>query len=435
MAENGGKRAKRGQGEGSFTALPDGRVRWRVMVTTSAGDRRHFSGTARNLTAARAEVREARKFKEYGDLPPRELLTVEQLISEYIDARERAGGIKQRTAFDYRYSLRHYLAPTLGKLKAQKVNAQRLRDFYAGLGEGPTGERTRGKVHALLRAAYRWGIREGLVEADPTVRGRPERMTTRGPARPKAFTPDEAVKFYEAARVDRWGWPLAFMLATGMRPGEALALTWDDVTFRPDGSAVVKVERTRGAMAGQVYEDTPKTAAGARTVTVTGSAVQVLRDSQAQQERERGARLRDRGRPYTVTPYVFTSRAGTPWHPDNLRRPMGKLCAAAGVTALSPHKLRHSYASLMAARGVPVEVLSSQLGHSSASVTRDVYRHVYDVEREGLTFDPVPLAPREPQRVTVKVRRRNARAVQVEPTPDPPSAAQEVRAVKQRGKA
>lgn len=435
MAENGGKRAKRGQGEGSFTALPDGRVRWRVMVTTSAGDRRNFSGTAKNLTAARAKVREARKFKEYGELPSREVVSVEQFVTDYIERRERAGGIKQRTAFDYRYSLRHYIVPALGKLKAQGLTSKHLRDFYAGLGEGATGERTRGKVHALLRAAYRWGLREGRVMADPTGSGRPERMTTRGPARPKAFTPDEAVKFYEAARVDRWGWPLAFMLATGLRPGEALALTWDDVTFRPNGSAVVKVERTRGAMAGQVYEDTPKTAAGARTVTVTGSAVQVLRDSQAQQERERGARLRDRGRPYTVTPYVFTSRAGTPWHPDNLRRPMGKLCAAAGVTALSPHKLRHSYASLMAARGVPVEVLSSQLGHSSASVTRDVYRHVYDVEREGLTFDPVPPAPREPQRVTVKVRRRNARAVQVEPTPEPPSAAQEARAVKQRGKA
>ncbi|GGK90988.1 hypothetical protein GCM10010844_06950 [Deinococcus radiotolerans] len=126
-----------------------------------------------------------------------------------------------------------------------------------------------------------------------------------------------------------------------------------------------------------------------------------------------------------------------PWHLDNLRHPMGKLCAAAGVPALSPHKLRHSYALalLMAARGVPVEVLSSQLGHNSASVTRDVYRHVYNVEREGLTFDPVTPAPREPQRVTVKARRLKARAGQVEPTPDPPSAVQEVRAVKQRGKA
>lgn len=426
-----GKRAKRGQGEGSYTRLPDGRVRWRVSVTTEAGERRSFSGTAKNMTTARAAVAEARRYKERGDLPPREALTVAQLLTEYIEARERSGAIKQRTAFDYRYSLSHYVTPSLGHLKAQKISGSRLREYFDGLGAGPNGERTRGKVYALIRAAYRWGLRHNRVEFDPTLTGRPERMTTRGPQRPKAFTPEEAVKFYEAARLDRWGWPLAFMLATGLRPGEALGLKWQHVTFKPDGSAVVSVEETRGTMAGRVYEDTPKTASGARVVTVTGSAVQVLRDSRAQQEREQIARLRHLGRGYTVTPYVFTSRAGTGWHPDNLRRPMGKLCEAAGVTKLSPHKLRHSYASLMAARGVPVEVLSAQLGHSSASVTRDVYRHVYDVEREGLTFDPVPPAADERKRVTVKVKRATGQARQAVT----PSAAPEGQPNKKRAKA
>ncbi len=56
----------------------------------------------------------------------------------------------------------------------------------------------------------------------------------------------------------------------------------------------------------------------------------------------------------------------------------------------------------MAARGVPVEVLSAQLGHSNLSVTREVYRHVYDAEREGLTFDPVP--PQAPAPVEVRHR-------------------------------
>ena len=103
-----------------------------------------------------------------------------------------------------------------------------------------------------------------------------------------------------------------------------------------------------------------------------------------------------------------------------------ELCEAAGVTQLSPHKLRHSYASLMGARGVPVEVLSAQLGHSNASVTRDVYRHVYDVEREGLTFDPVPPAPRAALRVTVKARRATARASE----PAPPAVPSKPRRAK-----
>jgi len=405
MAEQGeAVRGKRGQGEGSFTRLPDGRCRWRVMVTTPAGERRHFSGTAANLTAARAAVREARKFKERGELPPREMLTVEQLITQYVTARERSG-LKQRTAYDYRYTLTHYLMPSLGPLKAQHVTASRLNEYFDKLGEGPQGERTREKIYALLRAAYRWGVREGLTLADPTVRGRPARSASTGAPRVKAFTPEQAKAFYGAARVDRWGWPLAFMLATGVRPGEVLALTWDDVTFTPEGAALVRVERTRGTMSGKVYEDTPKTSRGRRSLKVTGEPVGILRDAQAQQEKEKGARLTHNGRPYTSTAYVFTSRAGTPWHPDNLRRPMRRLCEEAGVTPLSPHKLRHSYASVLASMGIPVEVVSAQLGHNNPSFTGQVYRHVFDAEREGLTLDPLALAPAPQERPSVKVRR------------------------------
>lgn len=90
--------------------------------------------------------------------------------------------------------------------------------------------------------------------------------------------------------------------------------------------------------------------------------------------------------------YAFTTRAGTAGRPDNLRRPMNRLCAAAGVPVLTPHKLRHSWTSLLAAQGITVEVLSVQLGHANASITRDIYRHVFQAERVGLTYDPTPEA-------------------------------------------
>lgn len=359
------------------------------MVTTGAGERRHFSGTAANLTAARAAVRKAREFKEHGELPPREALTVEALVSAYIEAQER-DGLKERTAYDYRYDLRKYITPSLGPLKAQHVTAQRLREYFDALGGGKLGPRTKEKVFALLRAAYRWGGREGQLTADPTVRGRPARASrSEHDAAPKlkAFTPPQAEQLYRAARADRWGRPLVFMLATGVRPGEALALRWDDVTFTPEGAALVRVERTRGTMGGKVYEGATKTDRGRRVLTVRGDPVAMLREIQAEQAKESQARLRVGGHPYTVTPYVFTTQAGTAWNPDNLRKPMRRLCEAVGVPLLSPHKLRHSYASVLAARGIRMEVLSAQLGHTDPAFTGRVYRHVFDEEREGLTLD------------------------------------------------
>ena len=405
---DGGRRAKRGQGEGSYIRLPDGRVRWRVRVTTPAGEPRNLSGTARNMTAAREAVRAAREAAQRDTLPPRERLTVEQLVTAYIE--HRAPKLKGRTVENYRALLRRNIAPSLGPLKAQGVTPARLRAFYDAQREAGQGDSVRRQTHNLLNAAYLLGLTDGAVTVNPASRARPV-YVERGAARVKAYTPEQAAVFYAAARADRWGWPLAFMLATGLRPGEVLGLTWADVTMRGSAeagtlAAVVSVERTRSVSSGRVYEDTPKTERGRRSLTVTGDAARLLLDARAQAEREAGARLRHNGREYQSTGYVFTTRAGTPYRPDNLRRPMTRLCRAAGVPVLTPHKLRHTWASVQAAAGVPVEVLSAELGHAAASFTRDTYRHVFESERASLTYDPLTPAQAQPQAAAPSERRR-----------------------------
>ena len=75
------------------------------------------------------------------------------------------------------------------------------------------------------------------------------------------------------------------------------------------------------------------------------------------------------------------------------------------------------------------EVLSRQVGQAGTGVTQSIYRHVFDTEREALTFDPVTAAgpPREPRKVRVGVKRLQARIAQATP-----SAAPAMRLVKSR---
>ena len=105
------------------------------------------------------------------------------------------------------------------------------------------------------------------------------------------------------------------------------------------------------------------------------------------------------------------------YRPDNLRRLMRRLCLAAVVPLLTPHNLRHTWTSVNAANGKSIEVLSKQLGHANASVTRDVYRHVFDEELDDLTYDPVT---RLPVRERIKVRIRRAVGKVKEPQPSVP---------------
>ena len=79
---------------------------------------------------------------------------------------------------------------------------------------------------------------------------------------------------------------------------------------------------------------------------------------------------------WTDTGYVFTTEVGTPIDPDNLQRAWRKVADRAGLGALRFHALRHTAATVALSRGVPLEVISRQLGHAGYTITADVYAHV-----------------------------------------------------------
>jgi integrase len=67
---------------------------------------------------------------------------------------------------------------------------------------------------------------------------------------------------------------------------------------------------------------------------------------------------------------------GTPLEPSNLRRDFDALTATAGLRRIRFHDLRHTCASLLFAQGVPPRVVMDLLGHSTLSITTDLYAHV-----------------------------------------------------------
>jgi integrase len=79
---------------------------------------------------------------------------------------------------------------------------------------------------------------------------------------------------------------------------------------------------------------------------------------------------------------VFTTQLGTPLDPRNIQRDFQTICTKAGLGKWHPHELRHSAASLMLAAGVPLQVVSDVLGHSSIRMTADVYGHILQPQRE-----------------------------------------------------
>ncbi|CAM3996299.1 tyrosine-type recombinase/integrase [Deinococcus marmoris] len=377
---------KRGHGHGQYTDLPSGRVGWRVRVTYPDGTKARPSGTANNKMEAYAAVRAKQDEADAGQRPVSRSLTVGQMVEEYIEAKRPIW--RPKTGWDNEYLLVKYIMPELGHAKAAGVRSPRIRTHYQHLDRLGLGTDTQRLVRSLLNGAYKRAIADGILTHNPMTHAVP--TVQRGPGKVKAFTPDQARIFLKAALEDRWALGLAFMLLTGIRPGEMIALHWAD--FEPDkhaptredgtpGAIWAHIQRTRVEHRGRVSEGPPKTPKSNRFIHLSGAVLDILDAMRVHLTFE--GQAHGQGPPI----YVFPSTSGKPLRHDSARGIMHRTCERAGLPMLSPHALRHTFATLGHAQGFNIAALSRQLGHSLISTTLDIYRHDFLDERRGMVLD------------------------------------------------
>ncbi len=75
---------------------------------------------------------------------------------------------------------------------------------------------------------------------------------------------------------------------------------------------------------------------------------------------------------------VFGKEDGTPYHPQRITQAFARKAKTAGLPPIRLHDVRHSYATAALEAGVPLKVVSERLGHSSYTITADLYTHVIE---------------------------------------------------------
>ena len=172
------------------------------------------------------------------------------------------------------------------------------------------------------------------------------------------------------------GCAVAVAIGSGCRRGELLAVRWCDVdlsaaTLRVSRSlervTITNAKRTR-------YElrlKKPKTRQSRRTVALPNFALERLRRHKVTQAK----RFFQAGvRPDSNT--IEFERDGQPWNPNTFGLKFAAIARDAGLPKVRLHDLRHSFASLLLAGGADLKTVSTALGHSTISITADVYAHV-----------------------------------------------------------
>lgn len=281
--------------------------------------------------------------------------------------------VSAKTLERYKELLKHHVRPHLGSFQIQRLKPIALVELYGRL-QRPKPEgaglapRTVGHVHRLLHRVFARGVKWEVVVTNPAGVADPPRVT---PKEIEILTADQTEALLSALR-GRPIYPIAVVgLATGIRRGEITALRWADIDF--DGGKV-RVERSLEQTNAGLAFKLPKTKAGRRTISIPPSIVIELRNHWRRQQQQRLALGVGKAVPGDL---VFARPDATPWPPDSLTTAWAKAIVALKLPRVTLHALRHTHASQLIAAGLDVVTVSRRLGHSSPSVTLNVYAHLF----------------------------------------------------------
>ncbi len=300
------------------------------------------------------------------------------LTLDFLAYLELERGLSRNTLEAYRSDLQQ-LGEFLGRhhVDPLAVDAALLSQFVSELAEGrdarrPAAASTLQRKVACLRSFYRHMRREGLLDTDPTKDVRPPRSRAR---LPRVLSRDQVNRLLEqptgsshAALRDRA--LLETMYACGLRASEAISLKLSEL----DLEAGVLIAHGKGSKE--------------RIVPVGSKALEMLR-VYLQRARPALVGLRDE-------PHVFLNLRGQALSRQGLYKIVQRHARTAGLDeSMSPHTLRHTFATHLLAGGCDLRSLQEMLGHADIGTTQ-IYTHLSPDRLRDVYFDAHPRAKLNP---------------------------------------
>jgi len=270
--------------------------------------------------------------------------------------------------------IKEHIIPALGKITLDQLKPIHIQNYYSEKlargrkdGNGGLSARSVYHHHRVIHEALEYAVRWQVIAVNPAkavAPPKPQRQLI------NVLTREEIHQLLEAAKGTKLYDPIFFAINTGMRRGEIFAVRWSDVDFRGIISVKQTLQRIKGK--GLVFRHTTKTDGSRRTIAVSNSVISMLKRIKKQQTENKIAL----GSEYQDHDLVFCNQDGTPINIDYFSREFGRLVRRKGLRHVRFHDLRHTHATLLLQQGEHPKVVSERLGHSTITITMDLYSHV-----------------------------------------------------------
>lgn len=305
-----------------------------------------------------------------------------QTIAQYLDRwlTTVKPNLGAKTFERYKQLAEVNINPKLGAIQLAKLQPVQIAEFYTW--SSVAGNRRTGRglsaqtilhIHRLLSKALKQAVMWQLRPTNPANAVEAPRPVRR---EIKAVEEEHSALLIGSAQNTRLYLPILMGLCTGMRRGEILGLRWSDLDL--DNSRLTVNQSLGETHEGGLCFKPAKNKKSHRTIALPDCLVSALKEHRASQQTAKNLF----GPDYATFDLVMPLPDGTPWPPDDFTDSYISYARRIGAKGVRFHDLRHTHASELLRRGVPLKTVSQRLGHSNATVTLNTYAHVMSGDDE-----------------------------------------------------
>ena len=302
------------------------------------------------------------------ELLDKSTITLETASKQYLDA------LKQEVAVST-YSRNSYAMKTIMGILGKdtiltRLTASYVRQKYLAWKRSPD---TKNESMKRFKAFIRWCYRNDMIESAEWLNkiepfhSRPHKATIQN----KYLEPSELEKLLEQCAVKKWNLLIQFMVMTGLRTGEAIALNKSDVDTK---NLVIHVTKTYDSQNKAVVP--AKSYCSIRDIHIQPDLLKIIHQiniemlhTQLMNSIPKSKLFMHDDKGDYLSYFAFGK-----YLKENSMIAIGR--------SITPHTLRHTSASLMFQEGVPIDVIMRRLGHEDSRVTREIYVHITKAVQE-----------------------------------------------------
>ncbi|MBN1040608.1 site-specific integrase [Clostridium botulinum] len=297
--------------------------------------------------------------------------------------------IKPSTKIKYETVYRNHIKNSdISDIKIKELTSKDIQIYYNNLikkGKSTTLVKT---IHKLIAPCIKYAYNNDFIIKDFTGSLIIPKETEKDKLNKKSsvipFTLEEQKEFIKAIKGNKFEVLFITALNSGLREGELLSLTWNDINFKDKyinvnkNLGVVTEVSKDGRGASKLEVQTPKTKKGKRQVSIPNFLVSTLKEYKKEQVKNR-LKLANK---YTNNNLVFCDEYGNYLNRDKVTYQYKKLLKESKIKTRKFHDLRHTYATRLFELGEQARTVQELLGHSDVSVTLNTYTHVLDDMKE-----------------------------------------------------